>query len=334
MRLTIERLRWMVLAAGVLLVVALGAFLAVGKWRRPFNKHDLPQRLGIEIQQEANGVTYTQSRGGHTLFKIHAAKVVQLKQGNALLHDVKIELYGEDGSRVDRIEGAEFEYNQQAGTARAAGPVEITLMRPGEAPAIAPKATPEQAAAGKPKSAPVTTVAQAAAAGEIHVKTSGLVFDQKTGVAQTGERVEFEIAQGRGSSTGASYDSDRGLLELERAVELETRRGAQTVTVHAQRAVFERSSQLCRMHEAAVEYRGGQATAAEAKVLFREDGSAERLDAAGGFALTTASGGKLAAPVARMEFDARNHPRHGHLEGGVTMDSVETAASGQGVERT
>jgi len=38
-----------------------------------------------------------------------------LKQGNALLHDVKIELYGEDGARVDRIEGGDFEYNQQAG---------------------------------------------------------------------------------------------------------------------------------------------------------------------------------------------------------------------------
>ena len=55
---------------------------------------------------------------------------------------MKIELYGEDGSRVDRIEGAEFEYDQKAGTAIAAGPVEITLMRPGVAPAIAPKATP------------------------------------------------------------------------------------------------------------------------------------------------------------------------------------------------
>ena len=75
-----------------------------------------------------------------------------MKQGNhALLHDVKIELYGEDGSRVDRIEGDEFEYDPQEGTAMATGPVEITLMRPGVAPAIAPKATAGQAVGDKAK---------------------------------------------------------------------------------------------------------------------------------------------------------------------------------------
>ncbi len=99
-------MRTLVLAAGVLLVAALVVFLAVGKWKNPFNRRDLPKRLGIEIQQESNGVTYTQAHGGHTLFKLHASKAVQLKEGNhVMLHDVKVELYGADGSSVDRIEG-------------------------------------------------------------------------------------------------------------------------------------------------------------------------------------------------------------------------------------
>ncbi len=93
-RLTIERMRTLVLAAGVLLVVALGVFLAVAKCRNPFNRRDLPKRLGIDIQQEANGVTYSHALGAHSQFKIHASKVVQLKQGIVQLHDVKIELYG------------------------------------------------------------------------------------------------------------------------------------------------------------------------------------------------------------------------------------------------
>ena len=103
---------------------------------------ELPKRLGIDIQQEANGVTLSHALGAHSQYKIHASKEVQLKNNRAMLHDVKIELYGEDGSRVDRIEGDEFEYDQKTETATAAGPVEITLMRPGVAPAIAPKATP------------------------------------------------------------------------------------------------------------------------------------------------------------------------------------------------
>ena len=108
MRLTIEWLRTLVLAAGVLLVAALGVFLVVAKYRRQFNVRELPKRLGIDIQQEANGVTYSHALGSHSQFKIHASKVVELKNNHALLHDVKIELYGADGSRLDRIEGDEF----------------------------------------------------------------------------------------------------------------------------------------------------------------------------------------------------------------------------------
>ena len=326
MRLTIEKMRTLVLGAAVLLLVALGVFFAVGKGKNPFNRRDLPQRLGIEIQQEANGVTYTQAHGGRTLFKIHASKVVQLKKGIAMLHDVKIELYGEDGNRVDRIEGGDFEYNQQAGIAVAAGPVDITLMRPGVAPAIAPKAATGQVVSEKLKGAPVASVAEAASRGEIHAKTRGLIFDQKSGVAKTSEHVDFSMAQATGSSMGVTYDSQNGLLVLDHAVELTTRRGAQTVQIHSQHAEFERGSQLCRLREAVADYQGGQAKAGDAKVLFREDGSAVRLDAMNGFTLATTTGGHLAAPSGHMEFDEHNQPRHGHMEGGVTMDSVSEAA--------
>jgi lipopolysaccharide export system protein LptA len=329
-RFTIERMRTLVLAAGVLLVVALGVFLAIGRFKSPFNRRDIPKRLGIDIEQEANGVTYTQAHGGHTLFKIHASKVVQLKNDHALLHDVQIELYGADGSRVDRIVGSEFEYDQKSGTATAAGPVEITLMRPSVAPAVAPKASPEQAIGSKGQKSALAATAQAAAGGEIHVKTSGLTFDQQSEVATTTQHVDFSMAQGSGSSMGATYDSQRGYLSLNHAVELTTRRGADPVVIHAGFADFDRDSDVCDLNGATAEYRGGQATAAEARILFREDGTAQRLYATGGFTLSTATGGHLAAPKGTMDFDERNQPRHGRLEGGVTMDSTSGARTVHG----
>ncbi len=313
------------LGSGVLLIAALLVFLAVGKWKNPFSRRDIPQKLGIEIQSDSGGVTYTQAHGGHTLFKIHASKVVQYKQGTAMLHDVKIELYGEDGSRVDRIEGAEFEYDQKAGTAKAAGPVEITLMRPGVAPAIAPKATPHQAVGEKPKGAPLATAAEVAARGEIHVKTSGLTFDQKSGVATTSQHVDFSMVQGSGSAMGATYNSQDGLLVLDQAVELNTLRGTQKVQIHAHHVEFERETMLCRMHAATASYENGQVSAGDAKVLFRPDGSAVRLDVMNGITLTTSSEGHLFAPTGQMDFNEYNQPRHGHLEGGVTMDSTSEA---------
>ena len=303
-------------------MVALAVFLAVGKLKSHLNLRELPKRLGVDIRAEANGVTYSHALGAHSQFKIHASKVVQLKNNRALLHDVQIELYGEDGSRVDRIVGDEFEYDQQNSTATATGPVEITLMRPGVAPAIAPKATPGQMVNGKVIAKPLATAAQTAASGEIHVKTSGLTFDYKSGVTTTSQHVDFSMTQAEGSSMGATYDSQKGTLVLDHAVELTTRRGGDTVEIHAQHAEFGHDDLVCRMRAAAADYRGGKATAVEARILFRPDGSAIRLDATSGFTLATATGGRLAAPTGSIDFDEHNQPRHGHLEGGVQMGSV------------
>ncbi|MGC1461220.1 MAG: LptA/OstA family protein [Terracidiphilus sp.] len=322
MRFTIERLRTMVLAAGVLLLVTLGVVLGVSKFRHRFNLRELPKRLGVDIQQEANGITYSHSLGSHAQYKIHASKEVQLKQGIVQLHDVKIELFGDDGKSIDRISGDEFEYDPKSGKAMAAGPVEITLMRPGMAPAIAPKATPDQVVGGKAKGKPLATAAETAASGEIHVETKGLSFDWNTGVTTTNQHVDFSMTQGAGSSMGATYDSQQGILVLARAVELTTRRGSDTVGIHAQHAVFERDNLACSLSEATAAYRGGQATAKEATILFRADGSAVQMEVTNGFTLATATGGHLAAPKGSMEFDEHNQPQHGHLEGGVRMDSV------------
>jgi hypothetical protein len=78
----------------------------------------------------------------------------------------------------------------------------------------------------------------------------------------------------------------------------------------------------------------GEADAAEAKILFRTDGSAERLDAKGGFTLATANGGHVAAPVAWMDFDEHSKPRQGHMEGGVTMDSANEGRTMHGTAPT
>jgi len=315
----------MVLAAGILLVGTLVVFVGIGKWRNPLSTKDLPKRLGVNIQQDFSGVTYTQARGGHTLFKIHASKVVQLKAGNALLHDVEIELYGKDGTRVDRIVGNEFEYDDHAGIAKANGPVEITLMRPGMAPAIALKAKTGTGANASGKNEGQAEAARHAGRGSIHVKTSGLVFDRNSGVARTDKRVQFTMAQANGSAVGAVFDSDDGQMALGSDVVLNTERGGTPVRLTAQHAEFDRDAKVCRLRGADATYqdgdKGGEVRAETATVEFRADGSAERLRAANGIALTTGTGGRLAAPRGVLEFDAHNQPRTGHLEGGVTFGS-------------
>lgn len=320
MRITIERLRTLVLVSGALLIAALVAFLAFAHWKNKFIAHELPHRLGIDIQRQENEVVYTQSSHGKTLFKIRASRAVQLKQNNRLqLHDVAIELYGEDGQTVvDRISGGEFDYDQQTGLATAAGPVEITIMRPGAAPAVAP----HPPAQPKSKATPLASAAHNVSAGQIDVKTSGLTFNQKSGVATTSQPVQFATAQGQGSSTGATFDSAKGQLVLDRDMQLNVRRGGETVLLRAQHAEFDRSQLVCNLQAAVAAYRNGQATAGQAQIHFRPDGSAVRLDARDGFLLSTATGARIAAPTGSLDFNERNQPRKGYLRGGVTMESA------------
>lgn len=308
----------MVLVAGVLLVVALGVFLAIGRWKSPFSRLDLPKRLGIDIQQESDGFTRAQFQAGLAKVKITASKVERLKDDHYRLHAVKIEMYDVKGG-TDRIEGSEFEYDQRSGIAKAAGQVEITLQRPGQALAVAPKAA--AALTDKQKTGPLAGAAQTVEAGQIHVKTSGLSFDEKRGIATTSQYVQFALAQGSGSAVGATYDSQQGTLVLDSAVQLTTHRGAEPVSLEAKHAEFERGDQVCRLTAASTQYRGGTARATEATIQFRDDGSAERLSVAKGLWLTTATGGRLAAPTGLLEFDQHNYVKHGHLEGGVALDS-------------
>lgn len=314
MRLTIERLRTLVLSAGILLIVALIAFLAIAHFRNRFNVREIPKRLGADIKQEANEIIYTQAHNGHTLFKIRASKEIQLKKsGRVILNNVHIEIYGPDGGLVDRISGGQFEYDQKAGKAMASGPVEIMMARP-------TASLRGQQAHGKAPLA-LQDVAKAVEAGAIEVKTSGLTFDQKSGTASTAQQVQFTTVQGSGSAVGALFDSDAGKLVLDHAVELNIRRGPESVQLRAAHAEFERISLICRMQQAEADDRSGHTTAGSAQILFRPDGSAIKLDASDGFTLANSAGSRVSAPSGTLEFNEKNQPQRGRLQGGVVMEA-------------
>ncbi len=105
-------------------------------------------------------------------------------------------------------------------------------------------------------------------------------------------------------------------------LQLNTHRGGQAVELTARHAELERDDRVCRLTEGVASYPGGQARAAAAIILFRDDGSAARLDASNGFSLATSTGGHVAAPTGTLNFDDKSQPTQGILEGGVTIDSI------------
>src|ERR1700733_13302399 len=186
----------------------------------------VPDKIGLEIKQTATGFTISKSQQGRTLFTIQASKAVQFKQGgHAELHDVRITLYGSDSSRFDQIRGADFEYDQQSGNVVAMGEVQIDLQsNPGGV------LNPDQSPPANLKN-------------PIHLKTSGLVFNQNTGDAQTKERVDFDLAQASGSAVGVDYAAKTNILTLQSQVNLVSV-GATAATVIAFRATITKDPHL------------------------------------------------------------------------------------------
>src|ERR1700736_5116387 len=130
MNVSIERLRFWLLAGAGLLGIVIAAFLGYAHYRAHRFLKDLPQKLGGDVRGETNNITWSQSVEGRTIYTIHAAKAVERSNGMMTLHDVGIVLYGRKQDRADRIYGQEFEYDQKNEIIRAVGEVHIDLQAP------------------------------------------------------------------------------------------------------------------------------------------------------------------------------------------------------------
>jgi lipopolysaccharide export system protein LptA len=284
----------------LLIAILAGFFLWSGlKYRRIVQ--NLPRRLGADIQQTASGFTYSQSSHGHTLFTIHASKLMSFKNDEAALHDVSITLYGPPGShRADRIYGAEFEYDRKSGIATSRGKVEIDLENP------------SQNGQGKPQR-------------PIHLQTSQLTYNSKTGLAQTSQYTEFSLPQGSGHATGATYNSKTGLFVLNRQVYLqmqpEKSTGTSGALLLATHLSFQRNTNQATLLAPVIQTSQQSTSAAQAMLYFRPDGSVDHITARGNVHMASATGAVFTAQLAQVTLNTTNQPRTAALSGGVTYAS-------------
>jgi lipopolysaccharide export system protein LptA len=343
MNVSIERLRFWLLAGAGLLVIVIAAFLGYAHYRAHRFLRDLPQKLGVDIRRETNNVTYSQSVQGRTVYTIHAAKAVERSDGKMTLHDVGIVLYGRKQDRADRIYGKEFEYDQKNEIIRAVGEVHIDLQAPEAADANAKM----DYAAGKDLQG---ARAGGGVGGEhesnddrlIHVTTSGLVFLRKLGVAATDKDIEFASGGLTGHAVGADYSADTGVVVLHAAVKVNGLQHDRPVVLTASHAVLDRPGQTMVLSKAkyvAIGDAGGEdaggaesrtAEAQHVVVHLRSDGSAERLEADGEVTLTGAGGGSVKAPRGEMTLNAQNQPQSAVMSGGVKYTVEEPLRQAQG----
>jgi lipopolysaccharide export system protein LptA len=308
MRITIERLRMWIIVAAMVLVVAIVSFFFYARYRIRQVGRDLPAKLGLEIQTSANGFTVSRSHAGHTQFVLHASKEVQYKSGgknggHVILQDVSILLYGKDGSRADQISGSQFDYDQSSGIARADGTVDIEMSAPMRDAAHSTAKTPGEAPSGS----------------RVHVKTSGLTFNQKTQVVTTEQVLTFENGTSSGSARGATYDGENGTLVLAHDVVLHTEVNGDPVTIKAQGAHFNQGLGQLALIKSLTDYRKNHGTADQSTVFFRPDGTAEHLTAEGDVHVITDTGGDLKASDAYLQMNEQGQPQQLRLNGGVLL---------------
>ncbi len=297
---------WLVFGAA-LLVLTIAGFLGYARYRTHRFLADLPRRLGVDVRRETNGYTISKSVGPNTTMTLHASKAVEHTDGKLTLHDVSMVLYGRKQDRQDRISGAEFEYDQRTGVVRAAGEVEIDLQAPAHGQSeISQTILPQTGAVGEPD-----------AKGIVHVKTSGLVFLQKLGIAATDQEVDFRLGAMTGRARGAEYNSDTGIVILQSEIEARSEEHGAMVMLQATHAELDRPRLIATVTDARYSSPTQTAHSDRAVVHLRSDSTPERIEADGHVELTGTAGATVTTPHADVLLADSGKAQSAHLFGGV-----------------
>jgi lipopolysaccharide export system protein LptA len=255
--------RWF--ASGAILMIAIVAgmyFYARLSLRNAV--HAVPAKLGLDIQQTADGFSISKSGvQGRTQFTVNASKAVQFKEGGrAELHDVKIIIYGKDSARFDRITGDNFEFDPKSGDINAKGRVLIDLEANPEGIKHSDQTPPEQTK------------------NPIHLETDGLIFNKNTGDASAAGKVVFQTPQATGSAVGIKYVAKTGRMDLLSSVVMTVKR-PQPVHLNADRGVITKQPHQVFLTTVHVTREQQEMWSDQATFFLREDDTVDHILAEG-----------------------------------------------------
>jgi lipopolysaccharide export system protein LptA len=263
MPLPVSRLRPWFAAGAILMIAIVAGMYFYARWRVSKAIHQIPAKLGLDIEQTAEGFSISKSEQGRTEFTVSASKAVQFKQGNrADLHNVKIVVYGKDSSRFDRIAGENFEFDPASGNITAKGRVLIDLEANPEGSKSSDQSPPSQMK--KP----------------IHLETDDLIFNKNSGDASAAGKVVFETPDATGSAIGVQYISNTGVMTLRSAVEVSVHQ-PHPYHINAEHGVIDKRPHTILLTRAHMKRTGQDLQSDEATFFLREDNTVERILADG-----------------------------------------------------
>ncbi len=321
MALTIKRLRWFIAAAALLLIVVLATYLGVGRYRALKAYLSVIRKAGITISHDSNGVTFTQALKDKTVVSVHASKTTQISEGKYLLHGVNVILYSRDGKHNDVINGDEFTYDEKEGVIRALGEVHMDLQAPDSLTSAGRSSV--RPLAGSPPGTPHEP------ANVIHVRTSGVVYLRKLGVATTDQRVDFYYGGIQGTAVGAEFNTDQSTLRLLSNVAANGILRGKPFVLHATSADIDRTANIATLPHTVASSDGRNASADLTVLNLRKDGSIASAKATGHVVLTTATE-RIAAAELDSTFTSQTVPKEARLSGGVQLTDSDALRPASG----
>jgi lipopolysaccharide export system protein LptA len=263
MPISIPHLRRWVAALLVLVCLAVAGVYFYAHKKVQNTLKQVPEKIGLEVQQSANGFTISKSEQGRTLFKLQASKAIQFKlNGKAELRDVAITVYGSDSSRFDQVYGKDFEYDAKSGDVTSKSEVQIDLQANPQGRSSSDQTAPKELK------------------NPIHLRTTNLVFNKNTGDAWTPNELDFSVPQAGGSAIGAKYSAKEGVLTLQSQVKIAVSGPGQD-RIFAEQAVLEKNPREIVLHSARAESLEKRGRADELTLFLREDNSLNRALAVG-----------------------------------------------------
>jgi lipopolysaccharide export system protein LptA len=314
----IPQLRRWFAGAIVALVCLVAAFYLYSRHRVQNALKQVPEKIGFEIQQSASGFTFSKSFKGHTLFKIEAGKLVQFKGGGkGELHDVEITVYGQDSRRFDRITGKDFEYDALTGEVIGKGEVQIDLeSNPASFGAL------DQSIPNGLKN-------------PVHLKTTDLVFNQKTGDAHADGEVDFAVPQANGSALGLTYVARSAVLTLNSKVRVDLNRFP-PMSITADRLTLSHEPRMLVLERPRVTEGSEHSEADMATAFLSQDNKLERVLAQGNVLIGSdrLDGGKIAARQLDLRVGADGMLHEATLLGDVHFESLAEGGTKGSAGRT
>src|SRR5271157_278293 len=296
--------KWLI-AGVVVLVIGISISYRLARTRLGPSLHSVPKQLGIDIQQTSDGFSLSKSEAGRTLYTIRASKAVQFKSGGrADLRNVHIVVYGRTHDRYDQIYGDEFTFDPKSGDVVAVGEVHIDLQANAEGPLKPDQATPEELK------------------NPLHLVTRSLTFNQKTGIANTDEVVEFRSAQASGSAKGAYYDSKANELLLKSDVHIVTT-GNGPATITGSSGTIQKAPRQAVLENARIDQPDRTLTADKGTLMFEPDNTVQHVVVEGNVHIESRGPTivDIVGPRGDLNMGPKNAVRQALLSGGAKFDT-------------